>query len=106
MRERLREQNFSLQAKKNIIVFCQDTLSTSITLYVNGVIDTNESVHPDENEFLVLGACVDADTTQRKGRGGRKVLTMWLNLKSKNPIKQITQMTIRCSKTMHLTASL
>ena len=48
MREQLRNQNFKF-GEDDIIVFTQDTLSTSITLYVNGVIDTNESVHLDEN---------------------------------------------------------
>ena len=94
MREHLRQQNFKLEnfkgrKEKDIVVFSQDALSSSITLFVNGVIDTNESIHIDENDFLVLGACTDDETEQRRGRGGRKVLTMWLNLKSKNFEKEI-----------------
>ncbi len=69
----------------NVLVLATSVFESSITLYVNGVIDTGLAVAIDFNGFLRLGPCNVAQTTQRKGRAGRVTRCVWKAVQGSDP---------------------
>ena len=70
IRDLLEKQNFQYD-RPNILVIATVVFAKSITLNINGLIDTNMVMTVDRNGFLNLHSCTAAQTIQRKGRGGR-----------------------------------
>ena len=79
IRRELKEEIF----KRNgidILVVATDVLGKSITLPINGLVDTGLSIFPDSNGFLTVDASSKADQIQRKGRAGRVTETLYRKL--------------------------
>ena len=88
IRNHLEEQNFRID-QPSTLVLATSVFAKSITLYINGLVDTNMVVALDSNTFLNLYRCTAAQTIQRKGRAGRVHQTMYKQLRS--PEKALEQ---------------
>ena len=79
IREELKKE-ICKRAGIDILVVATDVLGKSITLSINGLVDTGLSIFPDSNGFLTVDASLKADQIQRKGRAGRVTETLYRKL--------------------------
>ena len=70
IRTLLHDQNFRASEKHNVVISTA-VFEKSITLWINGVIDTSMAVEFDAHSFVQVVRCDQAKNKQRKGRGGR-----------------------------------
>ena len=61
-----------------------DVFGKSITLCINGLVDTALSIEVDSNGFLIAGHSSKADEIQRMGRAGRVRETLYKKLHPAN----------------------
>ena len=54
---------------------------SSITLHINGLIDTGMAIGVDRNGHLTLYLCTQAQTIQRRGRAGRVYDSLYMTLR-------------------------
>ena len=69
IRRELKEEIFKRDGI-DIMVVATDVFGKSITLCINGLVDTGLSVFQDSNGFLTVDASLKAEQIQRKGRAG------------------------------------
>ena len=64
----------------DIMVIATDVFGKSITLCINGLVDTGLSIFQDSNGFLTVDPSLKAEQIQRKGRAGRVTETLYRKL--------------------------
>ena len=79
IRQQLRQQVFGSDGQDTLLV-ATDVFGKSITLYINGLVDTGLSMAVDSNGFLIVGQSSRAEEIQRMGRGGRVTQTLYKKL--------------------------
>ena len=79
IRQQLRQQTFKRDGQDTLLV-ATDVFGKSVTLCINGLVDTGESMTQDSNGFLTVGPSSKAEEIQRKGRGGRVTHTLYRKL--------------------------
>ena len=74
------QRTISKHGSKGTLVVATDVFGKSITLCINGLVDTALSIEVDSNGFLIAGHSSKADEIQRMGRGGRVARTLYKKL--------------------------
>ena len=67
--------------RPNSIIVATKVFESSITLPINGLIDTGMAMGVDRNGHLTLYLCTHAQTTQRLGRAGRVYDSLFKSLR-------------------------
>ena len=82
-RTRIRQHLFAQNCeprKNHSIAVATKIFESSITLYINGVIDTGMAMGVDDNGHLELFLCSASQATQRQGRAGRVFESLFKSL--------------------------
>ena len=104
-RQRIRSVLDSQQCDRryhSVLVIATSVFEASVTLDVNGVIDTGLPAERDFNDFLQPVLCNGAQSTQRRGRAGRIRWSLFKKLRPQGFADSQQQASYRMPKSDHL----